>query len=288
MPFDFNKLKQSFQARQEERKAAQEEKQAIQEEKDKTSKEPKKPSALEAKLVPLKQGLNDVKAMLEEGNIKLFVKQLAVIALAFWGVWTLMGKLKTQKDQIEDRVSAISLQQTHQDDYLTNKDRLLRLEPLFPDMGKKNEWLVQTLMRAFADHNVQATINGNAVEKVESNYTIVSQEVAFRDSFANLGRFLADIENGNDFLRVSSLTISKLTDANSLGLNSIGIRFNTVFPKDKYAKRLFKDYAEQMKKIEAETTVAETKEDAQTKVGDETVAAASTEDSVVEGKANAS
>ena len=239
-------------------------------------------------MVPLKQGLNDVKAMLEEGNIKLFVKQLAVIALAFWGVWTWMGKLKTQKDQIEDRVSAISLQQTHQDDYLTNKDRLLRLEPLFPDMGKKNEWLVQTLMRAFADHNVQATINGNAVEKVESNYTIVSQEVAFRDSFANLGRFLADIENGNDFLRVSSLTISKLTDANSLGLNSIGIRFNTVFPKDKYAKRLFKDYAEQMKKIEAETTVAETKEDAQTKVGDETVAAASTEDSVVEGKANAS
>lgn len=285
MPFDFNKLKQDFLARQEERKAAQEEKQAIQEEIDKSSKEPKKPSALSAKLEPLKRGLVDVKAMLEEGNIKLFIKQLAVILLACWGVWTLTGKLSAQKAQIEDRVSAISLQQTHQDDYLSNKDRLLRLEPLFPDMGKKNEWLIKTLMGLFSAHEIEANINGNAVEKVDSNYTIVSQEVTFRNSFANLGHFLADVESGNDFLRISNLTISKLTDTGSLGQNTINIRFNTVFPKEKYAKRLFKDYDQQMKQIEA-AMAAEEKQAAQQ--GKDNAGEPPAANSATEGTANAS
>lgn len=247
MALDFNKLKQEYLARREEKQAAQEERMAS---------EPKKQSALGKKLAPFKQGLADIKAVSEEGNIKLFIKQLAVIALAAWGVWTVMGKLNAQKAEIQDRITAIALQQTHQDDYMSNKDRLLRLEPLFPDMGQKNEWLVKTLMTAFGNHDIKGDINGNAVENMETNYTIVTQDVTFREKFANIGRFLADIENGNDFLRVSNLTITKLADTNSLGQNNVSLRFNTVFPKDKYGKRLFKDYDKQIKAIEAENEAA--------------------------------
>lgn len=250
MPFDFDKLKQRFM------KQKPEEGEVLPVEV-KMPEEEAKPSALATKLSPIKQGFADIKATLEEGNIKLFVKQVAVIMLAGWGVWTLTGKLSAQKAQINDRVYALSLQQTHQDDYMSNKDRLLRLEPLFPDMGKKNEWLIKTLMNAFGTHDIQANINGNAVEKVESNYTVVSQDVTFKGSFAELGNFLADVENGKDFLRISGVSLTKLTDTNSLGKNTINIKFNTVFPKEKYGKRLFKDYDKQMKLLQEAEAAAE-------------------------------
>ncbi|MBQ3667531.1 MAG: hypothetical protein II913_05705 [Elusimicrobiaceae bacterium] len=216
-----------------------------------------KPAASNTKMSAWKQGLADVKAVFDEGKYQLFVKQFIVVLLAFLGVRFLVGKLSVEKEQIVDRVSAISIQQTNQDDYLANKSRLLRLEPLFPDVGKKNEWLVQTLMKAFSAHQIQADINGNVAEKVNENYTMLTQDVTFRRSFADVGKFLADVESGDDFLRISGLTITKLMDAASLGDNTVNVRFNTVFPREKYAKRLFKDYAQQMKQIEAETAAQE-------------------------------
>lgn len=254
MAFDFNKLKKRF-SRSKNGEASAEVKEVI------VDTKPVKQSALSKKLAPVKQGLADIKTALDEGNIKLFLKQMAVILIACWGAWQLIGKMSSKKAVIKDHMSAIALQQTHQDDYLENKERLLHLEPLFPDTDKKNEWLIKTLMGAFGTHDIQADINGNAVESAASNYTIMSQEVTFRESFANLGRFMADIENGGDFLRVSQLNITKLTDANSLGKNSINLRFNTVFPKEKYGKRLFKDYDQQIKKIEEESAASSAKEE---------------------------
>lgn len=213
---------------------------------------PEKPLDPNSTVAKWKQGLADIKSVHEEGNYKLFLKQLVLVLCVFLGVRYLVGKLAVQKSQILDNISAISLQQAHQDDYMANKDMLLRLEPLFPDIKKKNEWLVQNLMKIFSDHLVQANINGNAVEKAESNYTIMSQEVSMKQSFADVGKMVADVENGEDFLRISNITITKLTDPNSLGLNTVTMRFNTLFPKEKYAKRLFKDYDKQMKQIAAE------------------------------------
>ena len=113
-------------------------------------------------------------------------------------------------------------------------------------------------MKAFAAHQIQADINGNVAEKVNENYTMLTQDVTFRRSFADVGKFLADVESGDDFLRISGLTITKLMDAASLGENTVNVRFNTVFPREKYAKRLFKDYTQQMKQIEAEMAAQDT------------------------------
>jgi hypothetical protein len=84
----------------------------------------------------------------------------------------------------------------------------------------------------------------------------MSQEVSFKESFANVGKFVADVENGDDFLRLSNITISKVMDSASLGQNTVTMRFATLFPKEKYAKRLFKDYEQQMKKINAQAAPA--------------------------------
>ena len=240
MPLDWEKLKQRITNHS-----------AKQEEPVPVVVEPK-PKAVSPLVAEMKQGVQDVKAVLAEGNYKLFAKQIVVILLAFLGVRFLMGKLSVQKEQIVDKISALSIQQTNESDYLANKERLLNLEPLFPDLAKKNEWLLQTLMKIFEDHKIQANIDGNAAENVATDYTTVAQLVTFQQGFMPLGKFLADVENGDNFLRISEITISKITDTALLGENSVSVRFNTLFPKEKYAKRLFKDYAQQMAQLEAQ------------------------------------
>lgn len=208
------------------------------------------------KVSAFKQGLADIKAVGEDGNYKLFVKQFIVVLLGFLAVRFLSGELNAQKTKINDEIAAISAQQTNEEDYLANKERLLRLEPLFPDQSQKNEWLLKALMDVFAAHQIKADINGNANEQAEPSYTAVSQDVSFQGEFNKLGEFLADVENGDDFLRISQLTINKINDPAMLGQNKIDVRFSTLFPKEKYAKRLFKDYDKQMAKIKGTAPAA--------------------------------
>ena len=202
----------------------------------------------------LKRGLLDVKSVLAEGNYKLFLKPLIFLLIVFICAKFLMGKMAAQKEVIIDKVSALSIQKEHQADYLVNKDRLLRLEPAFPDINQKGDWLLQALMKTFDSHKIQSNIDGNVTENSDENRVVVSQDVSFQQSFRDLGKFLADVESGDDFMRISELTINKLLDPDSLGENAIRVRFSTVFPKEKYAKKLFKDYDKQMAEIAAATS----------------------------------
>lgn len=241
MAFDFDKVKESLSAQKLSAVLP-------------ARKEQKQPAAKKQSSNPIirsfKQGIEDIRAVFAEGNYKLFLKQFCVVVLAFLGLRFLLGKLNAQKAVFTDRISAISIQQTNQTDYLDNKDRLLRLEPMFPDLSAKNEWLLRAIMSAFDTHKIHPNIDGNVTENVGNDYTVVSQPVNFQQKFADLGKFLADVESGDDFLRVSELTLNKVVENDLLGFNAVTLRFNTVFPKEKYGPKLFKDYAEQIQKRE--------------------------------------
>ena len=252
MTFDFNKVKQRIFGKgvksSAQNTAAAE--QPIQQE---TAKK-----AAGGGLANFQQGLNDIKAVLAEGKIKLFAKQIVLLLLVFLGVKFVSKNLIEQRAQLTDKISALSIQQENEEDYLANKEQLLRLEPLFPDMGKKNDWLLRKIMDVFETHQLKAHIDGNVSEKTTDTYTVVAQPVTFQQSFNEAGKFFADIENGDDFLRVSELTINKITDPALLGKNDIKVRFNTLFPKEKYGPRLFKDYNQRMKQLTQENTADET------------------------------
>ncbi len=217
---------------------------------------PTNQSAMGKMMANMKHGLDDIKRVIDEGNYKLFVKQLIVLLLVFLGVRYFNDKLTQQQNNYKDQISAISIQQTHEQDYLDNKARLIRLEPAFPDMANKNEWLLRKIMDVLEGHRIQANISGNIVESSTENYTVTAQPVTFQQEFFALGKFLEDIENGDDFLRISELSIAKVTDTALLGTNNVTMKFNTLFPKEKYGPRLFKDYAKQMQELKASQTPA--------------------------------
>ena len=207
MPLDFEKLKQGLLNRGTKVGAASPSVQQA---------STRKESALVSnpKVVAFKQGLADIKAVGEDGNYKLFVKQFVVVLLGFLAVRFMSGKLNDQKVKINNEIAAISAQQANEEDYVANKERLLRLEPLFPDQAQKNEWLLKILMNVFASHQIQADINGNANEKVEGSYTTVSQEVTF-------------LHSSDNSLITSSFQFSPLwCSPQSSGMVSIGHLFN--------------------------------------------------------------
>ena len=198
-----------------------------------------------------KRGLMDLKATLEEGKYQLFVKQVVALLAFFLVVRFVCGKLAEKKSVLQDQIAAIAIQKDHKSEYLDNKQQLLYLEPLFPDISQKNEWMLRRLIKIFEDHRISPNMDGNVAENSGAVYTQMSQRVTFQQGYASLGRLLEDIENGADFLRISDISLVKLTGDN-LGENTVNIQFNTIFPQEKYGPKLFKDYNQQIQKIQAE------------------------------------
>lgn len=215
----------------------------------------KKPAAWQKYplLVNLHNGIQDIQAVFSEHNYALFVKQFVVVVGAFLLVRFACSKLDSRRKELADTISAIQIQQTNKEDYLANKEHLLELEPIFPDMAQKNDWLLKRLMDIFKAHNIVVDIDGNVTETVKDDYTILAQTATFQELFPAVGNLIADIESEDDFLRISNLQISKVIAEGALGKNQISITFNTLFPKEKYGPRVFKDYAEQMAKRRGES-----------------------------------
>lgn len=199
------------------------------------------------------QDLKAIKSVAEEGKMQLFLKQVVVLLLVFLVVRYANGKLEEHKSKLRDQMSAIKIQQLNREDYLANKYQLLRLEPKFPDLSKKGDWLLRSLIDIFDSHNIAHNMDGNSREDASDPiYTVVSQTVLFQSQFNDLGKFLEDIENGDRLVRISDLSISKIEDSDLLGENKITVKFNALFPKEKYGPKLFKDYAQQMAQIQKE------------------------------------
>ncbi len=246
MGFDLEKIKQNLSA---------EKLQELLKKKPAAQSDAKKPML--AWMANLKADFKDAQVVLQEGKFALFIKQVVVILGVFLLVRYGNEKIQENKKALQDKMSKINIEQLNKDDYLTNKEHLLRLEPLFPDHADHPEWMLRHLIDIFEEAHISASMQGSPVENNSATvYSVVSHPVTFQQSFANVGKFLERIENGDDFLRISDITITKLTTPEALGENTVNITFKTVFPKTRYAPKLFKDYAQQMAKLQAQKEAA--------------------------------
>ncbi len=211
----------------------------------------KKTFSSNPKIAKIQHNLEDLQVTFQEGKYNLFIRQFVVLVLVFLAVRFLCGKFAQSRAAIKDKIAAINIQRNNKEEYLNNKQRLLQLEPLFPDLANKNDWLLRQLIRSFDLHKMTPTVDGNVAETAGKEYLIVSQPVKFQQSFSRMGKLIAGIENGDNFLRISNISITKLTNPDALGENEVVATFNTIFPREKYGPKLFKDYNEQIKKLQA-------------------------------------
>lgn len=196
----------------------------------------------------LKQGFQDIQTVSQEGNFKLFVKQfvavLAIFLLFRYASKEFTGKVNGFKGQMD----AIRVQQTSEREYEANKQKLLSLEPRFPDIAQKNEWLLSQILGIFKNANIAPKVSGSQTENASNpTYVTASLPVSMEMQFTHFAEFLASLENLESFIKISSFSVTKDTDPLNLGNNSITLQFNTIFPKEKIAKSIVKDYDKLMK-----------------------------------------
>ncbi len=197
----------------------------------------KKPNKI---LESIKKGLNDIKTVAEEGNFKLFLKQAVVIIIVFMGFRYCNQALQEKDSKIRGQIDAVQTQQRSEKEYLANKEKLLKLEPRFPDMEAKNDWLLRQVVAVTRDSGITPKLGSEQGENTSnSGYTVVSVPVSANISYNQLGQLLANIENREEYLKVSDFSLKKNTE--NLGENEVSLTINTIFPKEKIAKSLFKD-----------------------------------------------
>ena len=193
-------------------------------------------------LESLKKGFADIKLVLEEGNYKLFLKQFIVIILLVFAYRYVNGALQQKDENVLGQIDAVRVQQDNEKDYLANKKKLLELEPRFPDLNAKNDWLLRQVIAVFRDAHLSPKISSTQSENSSnSGYTVASLPVELRLSYKDFGRLLAEIESQDEYLRVSEFSLSK--EREPIGQNNIKLKINTVFPKEKIAASMFKEAA---------------------------------------------
>lgn len=190
----------------------------------------------------LKKGFADIKMVAEEGNYKLFLKQVVVIIVIFLGYRYFNTALQEKDANIRGQIDAVRAQQNNEKDYLASKQKLLGLEPRFPDLSAKNDWLLRQIVSVFRDSNLTPKLgSAQAEDTSNSAYTVAAIPVTLQAPFGDFGRLIATIENRSEYLKISEFNLSKNTE--TLGDNNITMRVNTIFPKEKIAQTMFKDAA---------------------------------------------
>ncbi|MBR3603353.1 MAG: hypothetical protein IKL48_01465 [Elusimicrobiaceae bacterium] len=208
------------------------------------SKGVKKPNKI---LESIKKGLNDIKVVAEEGNFKLFLKQAVVIVIVFLGFRYYSQNLQKQDTKIHGQIEAVRTQQKSEKEYLANKEKLLKLEPRFPDMEAKNDWLLSQIVAVSRDSGITPSLGSEQSENTtNAGYTVVSIPMSATLTYNQLGQLLANIENREEYLKVSEFSLKKNNEI--LGENEVSMTINTIFPKEKVAKSLFKDAKKDTKK----------------------------------------
>jgi len=201
----------------------------------------------------LKKGFQDIQTVAQEGNYKLFVKQIVAVLVVFLAFRFASGKFNDKINNYNGQMDAIRMQQSSEQEYAENKKLLFELEPRFPDVSSKNEWLMSQILGLFKDADLTPQVEGSQAEDASNaTYVAASQQVSSEMSFDRFAHFLADIENGSEYVKVSEFSVTKDPSPDKLGKNKISMKFNTIFPKEKIAKTIFKDYDKIMAQKRAE------------------------------------
>ena len=187
-----------------------------------------------------KKGFKDIMAVLEERNYKLFLKQLAFLVAVFLLCRYVSKTLQTRDAEVLNKIKAVQAQKNNEQEYLSNKKKLLGLEPRFPDIEAKNDWLLRQIVAVFKDSPLVPKVGSSQTENTSNNgYTVVQIPVELTTSYGDFARLLASVESRDEYLRVTEFSLDKKKE--DLGQNTIKMNIQTIFPKEKIAKSIFKN-----------------------------------------------
>jgi hypothetical protein len=182
-----------------------------------------------------KDGLTDVKNMLEEHNFKPFATPLIILFVVFFALRYVNNSASGRVLEVRNKVEAHKAEINNEQEYKNSKAVYEKLVQRLPPADGKNEWLYQVVPQIF-EANKMPTPKTAAQNTEDSGiFTLASMSLEFETDYQTLGKLVESIENYEKFLRISSLLAVR--QAGSLGKVKVNMIINTVFSNDEKGAR---------------------------------------------------
>jgi type II secretory pathway component PulM len=172
----------------------------------------------------------DVMMIYAEKGFEPFKKPLMIagpsLLVLYAAVYSpLTGKVSSTSNQLE----SMKVVAQYAGDYEDAKTRLAAYQRRLPFIKDKDEWLNYVITTTARAYGISFDSLSAQKETEVGNYLVVSREVMVTTTYANLGRWIAEIENSKILLRVTDLTIRRSED--NPGTVKVTFTLATVFSK---------------------------------------------------------
>ncbi|HBA61705.1 MAG TPA: hypothetical protein DCZ92_13015 [Elusimicrobia bacterium] len=113
-------------------------------------------------------------------------------------------------------------------DYQDSRSRLAGFQRKLPPLKEKDDWLNSLLASTAKNHNISFDAITEQTEEESGNFLLVYRQVQFTSDYATVGKWLAEVENTSNFLRIVALVVNKDPES---GRVKVTIKLSTIFPK---------------------------------------------------------
>ncbi|MGB2579073.1 hypothetical protein AAIR98_000992 [Elusimicrobium simillimum] len=179
----------------------------------------------------LKTGFQNVNMVIAEGNFKILLKPIIVMAAICGGLYYYNGGNDAIINKTNAEIRSERTQREKMVGYEKNKERVTEVEKYFPEIVGKNEWLVTEVIETFSKNNMPYSFTGSQIEEQNDTFIATSIGVSFSGSYADAGKIIAALETRNKYFKIYDISVQK--DEQQIGTNKYTIKVGTVFPKER-------------------------------------------------------
>jgi len=187
--------------------------------------------ALVAKIkFAVKDMLDNILMIYAEKGITPFKRPLMIAVPSLLGLYALVYSPVSNNFQLaassEKNMKVVA---QFAGDYENAKVRMSGYQRKLPLIKDKDEWLNYLLTSSAKNAGVSVESLSAQEENAIGNYLVVSRDVSASTTYANFGKWLAEIENSRIFLRITKMSLER--EKNGLGTVKVSFTLSTVFPK---------------------------------------------------------
>jgi Tfp pilus assembly protein PilO len=193
-------------------------------------------TALAARAAAFLRDMSENVAMIyAEKGMAPFKKPLLVSLVILLGVYNFA--YSPMRARIEARSAELDkwrIIEAHYSEYESASDRMRAYQARLPNLKDKEEWLNVIMYSTAKTYGITPDSLAAQTEIKAGNFLLVSRDVSLTTTYAQFGRWLADVENSPILLRVADVKIAKV-DGQS-GYVRVNLRLSTIYPKNEAAE----------------------------------------------------
>ncbi len=174
--------------------------------------------------------VSDILIIYGEKGITPFKKPLMIavpsLLVLYAGVYSPLSSTLSRTQRRIEGMKAVAL---YADDYNDAKTRLMAMQRKLPLLKDKADWLSYLINDSARKVGVSIDSQGAQNETEVGAYVVASRPVSATTTYAQFGKWLADMENSPIFVHLTDLSINR--DDSRPGTVKVSFTIATVFPK---------------------------------------------------------